>query len=255
LKLYPLFILALFFGVYSSSCKSVYQNTLFQNADSTFIRLNDDYLIRSGDEISIKLYSRKGANLVEAIRTSVTNLQENGISAIATPFIVSNTGTMVIPIIGTLRVEGMTESQLKSTLENKFQQDYIEPFVYLKVENRRVFLFKGNIGAVIPLNRTPTSIFEVIAKSGGVDRFMSTSNIMIIRGDLKKPQVYHVDLQTFKGIQTSETILQANDIIYIPEKQRKLYYTMQDISTVAAVPLAIISGVLTTVVLLVTITK
>jgi polysaccharide biosynthesis/export protein len=232
---------------------------MFQGADSSSIshsihKLNDDYLIRAGDEISIKLYSRKGANLVEAIRTGVTNIQESTNST-SSPFIVSNTGMIIIPIIGLLKVEGMTESQLKSTLESKFQQDYIEPYVYLKVENRRVFLFKGNQGAIVTLNRTPTSIFEVIAKSGGIDRFMSSADIMIIRGDIKKPQIFKVDLQTFAGIQNSETTLQANDIVYIPEKKRKLFYAMQDLSSVIAVPLTIVSSVLTTVVLLVTVSK
>lgn len=232
---------------------------MFESADTSFIRqsihkLNDDYLIQQGDEISVKLYSRKGANLVEAIRTSVTNAQETGVG-VSTPFIVSNSGTIYLPIVGLIKVEGMTESQLKSTLESKFQHDYIDPFVYIKIDNRRVFLFKGNTGAVISLNRTPTSIFEVIAKSGGLDRFMSTSDIKIIRGDMKNPQVFKVDLKTFKGIQNSETILQSNDIVYIPEKNRSLVYVMQDVGSVIAMPLSVFSTVLTTIVLLVTVSK
>lgn len=233
---------------------------MFNHVDSSYLsstinKLNDDYLIRAGDELTLKLYSRKGANLVEAIRTSVTNNQETVANISNTPFVVSNTGYITFPIIGVLKVEGMTESQLKTILENKFQTDYIDPFVYLKIENRRVFLFKGNVGAVIPLNRTPTSIFEVIAKSGGLERHMSTSEILIIRGKLNKPTVYKVDLQTFKSIQNSETILQTNDIVYIPEKKRKLYHTMQDISPIISVPLAIMSTIISSVVLLVTISK
>lgn len=260
MKFTILFLFAFAISLEFTSCKTVYQNTMFESVDTSYIShsihaLNDDYLIRQGDEISIKLYSRKGANLVEAIRTNVTNIQESGNTTSSLPFVVSNTGTIFLPIAGSIKVDGMTESQLKATLEAKFQHDYIDPFVYLKVENRRVFLFKGNVGSVINLNRTPTSIFEVIAKSGGLDRFMSTSDIKIIRGDLKSPQVFNVDLKTFKGIQNSETILQSNDIVYIPEKNRNLVYTMQDIGSVITVPLSIMSGIITSVVLLVTVSK
>jgi len=233
---------------------------MFNNVDSSFLsrsinKLNDEYLIKNGDEISVKLYSRKGANIVEAIKTNVTNVQDAGQMTSNSLFTVSNSGFLDLPIVGNLKVEGMTESQLKSILEKKFSADYIDPFVVLKVENRRVFLFKGNSGAVVPINRTPTSIFEVIAKSGGLDRHLSTSNVLIIRGNLKTPTVYQVDLKTFKSIQNSETILQSNDIVYIPEKNRKLYYTMQDITPVISVPLGILSTLMSSIVLIITLSK
>lgn len=234
---------------------------MFQNAQTTQLskaidELNEDYLIKPGDEINIKLYSRKGAQLVEAIRTNVTNPQElNSATMGGSSFVVSNNGTIVLPILGELVVDSLTESELKQFLERKFEKDYIQPFVHLKVENRRVFLFKGNMASVVSLNRTPTSIIEVIAKSGGLDRHMSSSDIMIIRGDLKEPTVFKVNLQTFKDIKKSEIVLQSNDIVYIPEKKRNLYYSMQDLAPIISTPLAILSGIMSTVVLLVTISK
>lgn len=216
--------------------------------------LSADYLIQPGDELNIKLYTRKGAQLVEAIKTSVANPQEIASSQQNT-FYVSNKGTIQMPILGELIVDSLTESELKSMLERKFEKDYIQPYVQLRVENRRVFLFKGNTGAVVNLNRTPTSIFEVIAKSGGLDRHMSSKDIMIIRGDVKSPTIYKVDLETFKSIANSEITLQSNDIIYIPEKKRNLYNRMQDVGPIITTPLAILSGIMTTVVLLITVTK
>ena len=201
---------------------------MFQEMKPSYVsnaidELNDDYLIQPGDEITIKLYSRKGAQLIEAIRTNVTNAQELGSESEMSRFIVSNSGSITLPILGDLIVDSLTEYDLKKFLERKFERDYINPYIYIKVENRRVFLFKGNTGAVVALNRTPTSIFEVIAKSGGLERHMSSSEVLIIRGDIKEPTIFKVNLETFKGIRNSETILQSNDIVYIPERKRKLY--------------------------------
>jgi len=233
----------------------MFQNIQPDQINMKIDKLNNDYLIQTGDELTIKLYTRQGAQLIEAIKTSVTNQQESGQQGVQTTYIVSNEGKITLPIIGELTVKGFTESKLKDLLERKFEKDYIQPFVVLKVENRRVFLFKGSNGAVINLNRTPTSIFEVIAKSGGLDRHMSSADILIIRGDLKQPSIFKVNLQTFEGIQNSEIILQSKDIVYIPEKQRKLFNTMQDIGPVITTPLAVLSGILSSIVLLVTVTK
>jgi polysaccharide export outer membrane protein len=217
--------------------------------------LNNDYLIQPGDEISIKLYTRHGAQLMEAVRTNVTNSQEAGQQGSQSTYIVSNEGIIKLPILGELVVDSLTESRLKELLEKKFEGNYIQPFVQLRVENRRVFLFKGNTASVVQLNRTPTSIFEVIAKSGGLERQHSSAEILIIRGDLKQPTIYKVNLQTFQGMRNSEIYLQSKDIVYIPEKQRKLYNSMQDIAPIVTTPLAILSGIISTIVLLVTVTK
>lgn len=233
---------------------------MFQDVDSmqisqTIDRLNNEYLIQPGDEITIRLYTRQGAQLIEAIRSSVVSSAETGTQGGQAIYVVSNDGKIVLPLLGELKVDKLTESKLKELLEKRFERDYIQPFVMLKIENRRVFLFKGNVASVVNLNKTPTNIFEVIAKSGGLDRHMSSSDILIIRGDLKKPTIFKVNLQTFQGIQNSEIILQSKDIVYIPEKQRKLYNSMQDISPIVTTPLAILSGIISTVVLLVTVSK
>ena len=234
---------------------------MFKDVDTKRIslsidELNNDYLIQPGDEITIKLYTRQGAQLIEAIKTSVTNSQEGSLqSGGQSAYTVSNEGKITIPILGELIVDSLTESRLKELLERKFAIDYIDPFVVLKVENRRVFVFKGNTASVVSLNKTPTNIFEVIAKTGGLERQMSSADILIIRGDLKQPTIYKVNLQTFKGIRNSEITLQSKDIVYIPEKQRKLINAMNDIAPVVTTPLAILSGIISTVVLLVTVTK
>jgi polysaccharide export outer membrane protein len=72
-------------------------------------------------------------------------------------------------------------------------------YVIIKVTNRRVFVFKGGGGLVVNLNESPTSLIEVLAKSGGLDRTLKAYKIKIIRGDLKNPEVQLVDLSTIEG--------------------------------------------------------
>jgi polysaccharide export outer membrane protein len=127
----------------------------------------------------------------------------------------------------------------------------VNPFVVLRVTNRRVFVFKGQIGMVIPLNETPTNILEVLAKSGGLDRTVKAYKIKVIRGDLKDPIVKIIDLSTLEGLRNSDLIVQTGDIIYV--EQRKKIAT--DVLAEVAPILSGISVILTTTILIKTIGK
>ena len=73
---------------------------------------------------------------------------------------------------------------------------------------------------VVNLNQDRTSLIEVIAKAGGLDRSLKSYNIRIIRGDIKNPQVQLVDLSTLEGMRKAELGMEPNDIIYVSQRKR-----------------------------------
>ena len=245
------------------SCRAVYPNLMFKDIESNKLpdkinSLTKEYKIQKGDEISLKVYTRDGMILIDPIRVKSIGANEqnqNNQQIMNTFFIVNNEGFVDFPIVGKKKVDGYNEEELRQILKKEFDIIYNNPFVYLRVENRRAIVFKGTEGMIVTLNRTPTNIFEVLAKSGGIDRHMKSYDIQLIRGDLKNPDIYKIDLSTLKGIQNSELLVQSNDIIYVKERRRPLYYAMNDIAPVITVPLAIISSVTTTILLFITINK
>jgi polysaccharide export outer membrane protein len=214
-----------------------------------------DYIIQPGDELNIKFFTRDGASLIEPIKSEFQKNQDVNSSSSEIVYIVDNFGNVNIPLLGKIKASGMTENNLKRELENQFSEDYNSPYVVLSVTNRRAFIFKGTQAGVVTLNKTPMSIFELIAKSGGLDRHLNSSNILLVRGNPKSPTIYKLDLSTFKGIQNSETIIQPNDIVYITENKRKAYHALQDIAPIVTLPLSIISSILTTVVIIITLRR
>ncbi|MBI2967221.1 MAG: polysaccharide export protein EpsE, partial [Bacteroidetes bacterium] len=73
---------------------------------------------------------------------------------------------------------------------------------------------------VIPLNNPNTTVFEALAMSGGISQFGKARNIKLIRGDLKNPKIFKINLATIKGVKEANLILQANDIIYVEPSLR-----------------------------------
>ncbi|MEX0636757.1 MAG: hypothetical protein WD135_08310, partial [Ferruginibacter sp.] len=99
---------------------------------------------------------------------------------------------------------------------------YNKPFVLLEVTNRRVIIFPGSEGAakVVSLEYDNTTFMEGLAAAGGISKDGKAYKVKLIRGDLKKPDVYLIDLSTIEGVKQADLVLQANDIIYVETKLR-----------------------------------
>ena len=89
--------------------------------------------------------------------------------------------------------------------------------VRLQVMNKRVTIFPGGSGGsakVINLVYNNTTLIEALALAGGINDGKAYK-IKLIRGDLKNPTIYQIDLSTVEGLKQADLVLQANDIIYV----------------------------------------
>ena len=107
-------------------------------------------------------------------------------------------------------------------LEKLYSKYYLKPYILLSVDNRRVIVFPGDPGTakVIPLINNNTTLIEALALAGGLTESGKAKEVKLIRGDPAKPQVYLIDLSSIQGIKEGNTILQANDIIYVTPQRR-----------------------------------
>jgi polysaccharide export outer membrane protein len=78
-------------------------------------------------------------------------------------------------------------------------------------------LFSGAAGSakVVPLPYQNMNLLEVLAISGGIPITGKAHRIKLIRGDLKNPQIFLIDLSQIENLKKSDLIVQGDDIIYI----------------------------------------
>ena len=126
-------------------------------------------------------------------------------------------GTVKMPLLGYVKLQGLTVRDAELFLEEKFSSFYNKPFVLLEVSNRKVIIFPGNEGAakVVPLVNENTTLLEALAQAGGISNVGKAYKVKLIRGDLKNPQIYLIDLSTIDGMKHADLVLQSNDIIYV----------------------------------------
>ncbi len=235
-----------------SGCKVFFPSMMFKQKDYQYFELAqkkvEEYVIQPGDQLTIRLYARDGFQLIDIVEENPQNTNNPSTNGVALQtYLVDNEGFLKLPIIGEYFVKGFTETQLENILADKYASLYVDPYVVVKVVNRRVFVFKGSQSAVIPLNEAPTTLLEIIAKAGGIPEDFKAYNIKIIRGDMKNPEVLLVDLSTLDGLRKSNLVVQSNDIVYIERRPNAAATILRDLG-----PYLSFATTITTFIILVT---
>ena len=241
-----------------TSCKVMFPNRMFKQGEYEYFSVGqstlDQYSIEKGDLLTLKIYSREGFDLIDVLPNETgggSNASSGGSGANSSSlniisYLVEQDGYIEFPLFGRTFVLGMTENQLEDLIEAKCRSIFNEPYAILKVINRRAFVFKGSEAAVISLNQGPTSLIEVIAKSGGIGIDLKAYKIKILRGDLKNPEIIDVDLSTIQGLQNANLIVQTNDVIYIEQRLRYVGSAIRE-----AAPIVSLIGTTATLIILV----
>lgn len=176
--------------------------------------VDNEYVIAPNDVISFRLFTNNGFRLIDVTNENMQQVQQLNIGI---NYTVEYDGIVNLPIIGRVEIQGKTLREAELFLEEKYEEVYIDPFIMLNVINRRVTVFPGNggNGIVITLENNNVNLLEALALAGGIREDGKAYRVKLIRGDLRDPQVYLIDLSTIDGLKKSNIILQANDIIYV----------------------------------------
>ncbi len=208
-----------------SSCKIFKSNLMLKTPKNyNYDKLLDslarlDYKISANDAIIFKVFTNDGFKLID-LASSSTSIFRNDIDVI-----VESDGSVKMPLIGRLHVEGLTIREAEDLFEEKYSVLYVNPFVTLKVSNKRVIVFPGNSGSarVLTLANNYTTVMEAIASAGGIPEDGKAYKVKLIRNNAdatKKPLVYLMDLSRIEGLADAKTKVQANDIIYVEPRYK-----------------------------------
>ncbi|WP_243635926.1 polysaccharide biosynthesis/export family protein [Hymenobacter edaphi] len=246
-------------------------------------RANRNYTIQNNDLLAVRVYTNNGERIIDpngelrfgspagllstganGSRT-LSNVGGQGggggttsSSAGESEFLVQTDGYVKLPLVSRVRLQGLTLLQADSLLQVRYSEFYKGVFVATRVTNNRVIVLGSPGGKIVPLVNDNMNLLEVLAAAGGVDGAAGgtlyrsggkVSNIRIIRGDLKNPQVEQVDLTTIAGMRRANLQMEPNDIVYIEPVRRPFYDALTD----AAPVLGLAGLVLNTAAILITI--
>lgn len=190
----------------------------YQYSDLEELMVTDQYRLAPNDEISFNIFTNDGERLIDP----TTMLMGQGFLNQQITYRIEHDGTIKLPVLGHIQIAGLTTREAETMLQESFSRYYNRPFVQLRVVNNRVIIFPGGRGGtstVHYLENANTTLFEALAKSGGIADGRA-SRVKLIRGEPANPSIYLINLSTIDGVKNANIVLQANDIIYVEPRER-----------------------------------
>ena len=194
----------------SAALKVKNVNTVQSNED-----MNYQYRIMPNNRLSILIFNHPELSTRD-VRAQVAPADERGA-------LVASDGTVSLPLIGVVRVAGLTERECADLLTKEYARYLKNSHVTVEVLNKRVIVM-GEVkkpGQVNIIEET-TNLLEALGRSGGLTDFAERNKIMIIRGTQNDPKVKIVDLTKVNALTVNNLRLYPNDVVYVlPNEMRR----------------------------------
>ena len=197
--------------------------------------------IKPGDEIILRNLQNDG--LVSSSTSSTSTINAG---VIQSGYIVLSDSTAVLPVIGKVKVGGLSRIQAELEINALYQKSLLKnPLITLSINNLQVTLLgEFNNQGNYPLKKEQTHIVEILGEAGGLKPTANPQKVKIMRGNPANPQILVVDFTDVNFMKDKRMYLQQNDIIYAePRKSAQNAEKLSKVSTYVSVGLTLINTI------------
>ncbi len=210
-----------------TSCGSTKRVIYFPTVKDGSIPSSTPYpesVIQQSDILSITVSS---LNPDASAPLNAPNASPGGGAGAGSPigYLVNAEGNIQFPLIGSIKAEGLTKSQLKdkivkSILDNKL---LLDPIVTVRFVNFRVtVLGEVNHPMVVTVPNEKISLLEAIGMAGDLTIYAKRDNIMVIREEKEQKIIKRLNLNSDEIFTSPYYYLQSNDIVYVEPNKTKV---------------------------------
>lgn len=162
-------------------------------------------------------------DIVNMNKSANIMMSNNGLATVpSNKYVVYEDGTILLPLINTVHVAGLTIKELNHTLTSKYREFLKAPYVRTSVKNHKVYVL-GEVSkqGVVPLEGESISVIEAIARSGGLTDQALRSNIRIISKQNGKYVMQTLNFNNFSTLNSQSLMLKHGSIVYVEPKDTK----------------------------------
>ena len=233
------------------SCGSYKQNIMFRTGVESQVSKEKkaaeaNYVIQKNDLLELDVFTNLGDKIIDPnFESFKESPNAQGVKTDPPRYLVDNNGVVKLPLLQEIKLEGLTVRGAEELLQKEYAKQYQQPFVVLKVTNRRVTVLGAPGGKVIPLLDENVRLTEVLALAGGISTDGKAGNIRVLRGD----QIFVADFSTVEGYLRDDMLIQSGDIVYVEPVRRPFVEALQSygplvsiMTSLAAVTVIIINS-------------
>jgi len=196
-----------------------------------------EHILKSGDLLFVSIKTMNAE--VNAVFNPEANMEMNsgqGYQKFTTPsgaylygFEIDNNGIIQLPMLGDIKVSGVTVSEVKPLIQKKADELINDAVVKVKLLNFKITVSGEvrNPGVYYNYNNSIT-VIEALAMSNGNTDFASIQKVMVLRPDSVGYTPYLIDLSTKDAFKSEAFYLQPNDYVIVqPDKHKNFQLNSQ----------------------------
>jgi len=201
------------------------------------------YRIEAGDVMSIVVWDHPELSSTMLPPQPVGGVGVIGVAASpmqpGSGFEIDQHGMLDFPYAGKIKAEGLTQSELQSTLSKKLAVYLRDPKITLKVQSyrsKRVYVDgEVKVAGVQPINDIPMTLTEAINRAGGMNPTADQSRVMVTRDG----KTYNINLPQLvqRGVNPSSIMLANGDLVRVLSRDDSKVFLSGEVSSPRALPM------------------
>jgi len=220
-KVTPLLFVVLLF-----SCASRKDVVYYQNIDETPTQEKlDSYEIKiQADDLLTIVVSAQDPEIVVPFNLGSTRGSTTGSgSSPVQQYLVDNDGNIEFPILGSLKVGGLSRSEVLAMLKQKISVFVVNPIINLRITNFKISV-QGEVNrpGTFPVTSERVTVIEALTMAGDLTIYGKRDNILIIREVDGVKSYNRVDITKADFINSPFYYLAQNDVIYVEPNKSKI---------------------------------
>lgn len=229
-KYLSIFLLMVVF--YSTSCVNTRKYNYFdESKDANIIPNAADTIkpaIQKNDILSIIITSLNPEasaifNMNPTMSAGVTTSAGGG--QLGTGYLVNEDGNVQLPILGNIKVAGLTTKMVKENITSIILQKKLltDPIVTIRHLNYEITVIgEVNKPTVITVPNEKISLVKALGLAGDITVYGKKDNVLLIREISGKRTVKRIDLNDPEFLSSPNYYLQPNDVVYVETNKNKL---------------------------------
>lgn len=178
----------------------------------------EPYRLQVNDEIIYRVVT-----MDETIAKTLS-ANNNSAGQYANAYRIYSDGTVDIPFLSPIKLEGLTELEAQDTLKKAFREIIPDADVKLSMYNKRFTVLGDANSGVYNIYKERMTIFQALAMSGDLMNSGDRRHVRIIRphGNAE-PEILEFDIRTNTIIDSKYYYVYPNDLIYVSRDQGSFY--------------------------------
>ena len=209
-----------------SSCVTNKDLEYFRTSNSVSkIKLNTNkYLLQVGDLISVQIstVTNQQHDFFNKEQTSNSNLMVQ--NPYLYGYLIKEGGFLDLPSLGKIKSEGFTLRELENIIKQIAISYFEQPIVKLNIINFEISVLGAvnNPGNYLVIN-PEANVLYALSLANYITEFGNLKEIKILRSDQEVNKIFYVDLTDLKTLNNPNFMLQPNDVIYVPQLNKRFY--------------------------------